>query len=76
MAPHPGIDTDAIRSKARKDLLDLLESVCKAARAPGVSRTEYSHLLGPGQEESGHRTVVGRSNRSLRKIFNASRTWR
>ena len=30
MAPHPGIDTDHIREKARKDLLDLLEGVCKA----------------------------------------------
>ena len=30
MAPHPGIDTNHIREKARKDLLDLLEGVCKA----------------------------------------------
>ena len=30
MAPHPGIDTDHIREKSRKDLLDLLEGVCKA----------------------------------------------
>ena len=30
MAPHPGIDPDQIKEKARKDLLDLLESVCKA----------------------------------------------
>lgn len=29
MAPHPGIDTDEIRDRARKDLLDLLEGVCK-----------------------------------------------
>ncbi|KAL8814788.1 MAG: hypothetical protein Q9223_006013 [Gallowayella weberi] len=27
MAPHPGIDTDALKEKARKDLLDLLEGV-------------------------------------------------
>ncbi|KAL9629084.1 MAG: hypothetical protein Q9164_007029 [Protoblastenia rupestris] len=27
MAPHPGIDTDEIREKARKDLLGLLEGV-------------------------------------------------
>ncbi|MCJ1478497.1 hypothetical protein MMC13_007177 [Lambiella insularis] len=27
MAPHPGIDTDLIKEKARKDLLDLLEGV-------------------------------------------------
>ncbi|MCJ1391194.1 hypothetical protein MMC18_004056 [Xylographa bjoerkii] len=27
MAPHPGIDTDQIKEKARKDLLDLLEGV-------------------------------------------------
>ncbi|KAL8837035.1 MAG: hypothetical protein Q9176_005904 [Flavoplaca citrina] len=27
MSPHPGIDTDAIKDKARKDLLDLLEGV-------------------------------------------------
>jgi len=32
MAPHPGIDTSQIREKARKDLLDLLEGVCKALR--------------------------------------------
>lgn len=30
MAPHPGIDTDQIKEKARKELLDLLEGVCKA----------------------------------------------
>ena len=30
MAPHPGIDPDQIKEKARKDLLDLLQSVCKA----------------------------------------------
>ena len=30
MAPDPGIDTDSIKDKARKDLLDLLEGVCKA----------------------------------------------
>ena len=30
MAPHPGIHPDQIKDKARKDLLDLLESVCKA----------------------------------------------
>lgn len=30
MAPHPGIDTEQIKEKARKDLLDLLEGVCKA----------------------------------------------
>lgn len=29
MAPHPGIDTDGIKEKARKDLLDLIEGVCK-----------------------------------------------
>ena len=30
MAPHPGLDTDQIKDKARKALLDLLEGVCKA----------------------------------------------
>ena len=30
MAPHPGVDPDQIKEKARKDLLDLLEGVCKA----------------------------------------------
>lgn len=30
MAPHPGIDTEQIKDKARKELLDLLEGVCKA----------------------------------------------
>lgn len=33
MAPHPGLDTDQIREKARKDLLDLLEGVCKDKNA-------------------------------------------
>lgn len=33
MAPHPGIDTDQIKEKAKKDLLDLLEGVCKALYA-------------------------------------------
>ena len=32
MAPHPGIDAEKIKEKARKDLLDLLEGVCKAMR--------------------------------------------
>lgn len=30
MALHPGLDTDQIKEKARKDILDLLEGVCKA----------------------------------------------
>lgn len=30
MAPHPGVDTEQIKEQARKDLLDLLEGVCKA----------------------------------------------
>lgn len=30
MAPHPGVDADFIKEKARKDLLSLLEGVCKA----------------------------------------------
>ena len=30
MAPDPGIDTNQIKEKARKQLLDLLEGVCKA----------------------------------------------
>lgn len=34
MAPHVGFDTEHIQDKARKDLLDLLESVSKAASAP------------------------------------------
>ena len=38
MAPHPGIDTDAIKDKARKDLLDLLEGVCKACPLTDCSR--------------------------------------
>lgn len=29
MAPHPGINTDEIKAQARKDLLNLLEGVCK-----------------------------------------------
>ena len=34
MAPDPGIDTEVIKDKARKDLLDLLEGVCKALNVP------------------------------------------
>jgi hypothetical protein len=30
MAPHAGFDTDSIKQKARKDLLNLLEGVSKA----------------------------------------------
>ena len=30
MTPDPGIDINSIKEKARKDLLDLLEAVCKA----------------------------------------------
>lgn len=29
MSPHPGIDTNRIKEKARKDLLDLIEGVCR-----------------------------------------------
>ena len=29
MAPHPGLDADFIKDKARKELLSLLEGVCK-----------------------------------------------
>jgi hypothetical protein len=36
MAPHPGIDTDQIKEKARKELLDLLEGVCKAQVRPAT----------------------------------------
>lgn len=30
MAPHPGVDAEFFKEKARKDLLNLLEGVCKA----------------------------------------------
>lgn len=30
MAPHTGFDTDSIKQKARKDILNLLEGVSKA----------------------------------------------
>lgn len=39
MAPHPGIDTDQTKEKARKDLLDLLEGVCKASHAENLPMT-------------------------------------
>lgn len=39
MAPHPGIDTDAIKDEARKDLLGLLEGVCKACPLMDCSHT-------------------------------------
>jgi hypothetical protein len=34
MAPHAGFDTDSIKDKARKDLLNLLEGVSKAPSSP------------------------------------------
>lgn len=34
MAPHPGIETESIKEQARKDLLNLLEGVCKACLFP------------------------------------------
>lgn len=37
MAPHPGVDTEQIKEKARKNLLDLLEGVCKAHRDQDMS---------------------------------------
>lgn len=39
MAPHPGIDTDQIKEKARKDLLNLLEGVCKAHQTISFSNS-------------------------------------
>jgi hypothetical protein len=51
MSPHPGIDTDQIKEKARKDLLDLLEGVCKAM---GVTRYRGFGTDGPRSE--GRRT--------------------
>lgn len=40
MAPHPGIETDQIKDTARKDLLDLLEGVCKALQTLWI----YLHI--------------------------------
>jgi hypothetical protein len=34
MAPHAGLDTNAIKHKAEKDLLHLLEGVSKGYRTP------------------------------------------
>ena len=53
MAPHPGIDTEQIRDKARKDILDLLEGVCKA-KLPLVGKHIAAHVcLGSREEEPG-----------------------
>ena len=41
MAPHPGIDTDQIKEKARKDLLDLLEGVCEISGSFRPNRYIY-----------------------------------
>ena len=43
MAPHPGIDTDHIREKARKALLDLLEGVCKAQQQTRKALADAKH---------------------------------
>lgn len=48
MAPHPGIDSDQIKEKAKKDLLDLLQGVCKAllARALHLGDTKNHRFVG------------------------------
>lgn len=48
MAPHPGIDIDHIRDKAKKDLLDLLQGVCKASLTPsyGLEATKLHRFVG------------------------------
>jgi len=52
MAPRPGSDADYIRDKARRDLLDLLEGVSKAAApVPAIdhpSRARANRYTGPG----------------------------
>ena len=51
MAPHPGIDTAQIKEKAQKDLLDLLEGVCKASRIYKLSGGWINVKLGSRKEE-------------------------
>lgn len=48
MAPHPGVDADLIKDKARKDLLNLLEGVCKAqgSRHVPYPQTDSSQVRG------------------------------
>ena len=74
MAPHPGIDTEQIREKARKDLLELLEGVCKARPAPSKA-TLVEAFQGSGQEELGDSEIAGWSYWSLRQILDASAVW-
>lgn len=75
MAPHPGIDTDSLKEKARKDLLGLLEGVCKASRFTFLKPSRGSEYIGTGQEEPGHRTIFSRADWPLRQIFHTPRLW-
>ena len=52
MAPHPGIDPEQIRDKARKDILDLLESVCESVSPFNPYLDLFA--LGKRKEEPGY----------------------
>ena len=53
MAPHAGFDTDLIKQKARKDLLNLLEGVSKAWSLPLHPALPADRYAGSREEESG-----------------------
>ena len=72
MAPHPGINADNIREKARKDLLDLLESVRRQSKTVNLM-TDVSE--GSRQEEPCYREGFGWPRRHSVEVFGAPRTW-
>lgn len=50
MAPHPGVDADFFKFKARKDLLNLLEGVCKAQASRYVPLPQTDSLQVRGKK--------------------------
>lgn len=75
MAPHPGIDTESLKDKARKELLNLLEGVCKACPLTCLTSSKAKKNVGTGQKAPSHRTVSGRPNWTLRQILDTTRPW-
>jgi hypothetical protein len=52
MAPHTGFDTDSIKDKAQKDILNLLEGVSKAFPHIFASQESADSYIGSRKEES------------------------
>lgn len=54
MAPRPESEAEHLRTKARKELLGLLEGVSKACPSRKAECELLKTFLGPRKEESGH----------------------